>query len=268
MQINRDNFFDTIELHQLNEEYVKIPKNYERLLIKYLRLNLKNTTATEYCTHGFLRRLQTLKRCIKNIYIICPPEKSVKLKDDDRLDLTINLQSFIFNIFGCLDNLAGIWVNEKQLKNKNGHLLSGIAIGLMDKEKNKMVRESFSPSFQNYLNNLNQWYNEYLKDYRHALAHRISPYIPPVALNLEEFKQFEKLETQKVGARRQKNFKTLDEIIEEQKGLGKFVPLMKHSYGENSSSVVFHAQILADWNTIVEIAEKFLDEFSSTKQKQ
>jgi hypothetical protein len=267
MKMNKDNFFDAIELHQLSEEYVKVPDNYERLLTKYFRLNLKNRTAAEYCKHGFLRRLQTLKRCIENIYTICPPERSVKLKDNDRLDLTINLQSFIFNVYGCLDNLAGIWVNEKQLKDKNGCLLRGIAVGLMDKKRNKMVRESFSPGFYDYLNSLTPWYNEYLKEYRHALAHRIPPYIPPVSLNPEEFKQFESLETQKVEARRQKNFKTLGEIIEEQNRLGQFAPLMKHSYGENSSPVVFHAQILADWNTIVEIAEKFLDEFSSTKQE-
>jgi hypothetical protein len=111
---------------------------------------------------------------------------------------------------------------------------------------------------------LTQWYDEYLTGYRHALAHRIPLYIPPFCLNPEEFKQYESLEKQKFAARRQNNFQLLSQLNDKQDQLGKFVPLMKHSYGENSPLVVFHAQILADWNTIVDIAEKFLDEFSST----
>lgn len=259
-------FFDTSKLDQLNEEYSKIREKYELLLLKYIKLDLKNKTASEYCMHGFLRRLETLKKCIENVYAICPPEKIDKLFKDDLLDLTINLQSFIFNVFGCLDNLAWIWVNEKQLKNEKGILLSGSAVGFMSKKKNKTIIESFSQKFQNYLNEMSQWYKEYLKEYRHALAHRIPLYIPPFSLNQEEFKQYEKLEKQKLMARSQNNFQLLSHIIEEQDRLGKFVPLMKHSFEENSHLVVFHAQILADWNTIVDIAEKFLDEFSLIKK--
>jgi len=264
--MKKDIFFDASKLDQLYEEYVNIREKYEQLLVKYLNLNLKNKTAAEYCTHGFLRRLKTLKRCIENIYNTCPPEQSDKLiEDDDRLDLTINLQSFIFNVFGCLDNLALIWIIEKQLKNKIGRLLSGSAAGLMEKEKNKTVRESFSQGFQHYLNGLTQWYDEYLKGYRHALAHRIPLYIPPVCLNAEEFKQYENLEKQKSEAIKQNNLQMLSKVNEQQDRLGKFVPLMKHSFGENSHPVIFHAQILADWNTIVDIAEKFLDEFLPNK---
>jgi len=260
----KDIFFDGTQLDQLGAEYIKVREKYERLLFKYRNLNLKNKTAAEYCTHGFLRRLRILKRCVENIYSICPPEKSDKLLRDDLLDLTINLQSFMFNVFGCLDNLAWIWVNEKQLKNEKTLLLSGSAVGLMSKNKNKTVRESFSQGFQNCLNGLTQWYDRYLKEYRHALAHRIPLYIPPFCLNPEEFKQYENLEKQRFEAIEQNNLQMLNQINEEQDRLGKFIPLMKHSYGENSC-VVFHAQILADWNTIVDIAEKFLDEFPSTK---
>ena len=70
--MNKDIFFDTTKLDQLGEEYVNVREQYERLLLKYLNLNLKNETAAQYCTHGFLRRLGTLKRCVKNIYTICP----------------------------------------------------------------------------------------------------------------------------------------------------------------------------------------------------
>lgn len=259
--MNKDIFFDATQLDQLSQEYFKVHEKYERLLLKYEKLNLKNTIAAEYCTHGFLRRLAILKRCIENIYTICPPKNSCKLSWDDLYDLTINFQSFIFSVFGCIDNLAWIWVNEKQLKNKKGHLLTGKAVGLMSKDNNKIVRESFSQSFQNYLNASIQWYDEYLTGYRHALAHRIPLFIPPFCLNPEEVKKYESLEKQKTEARRKEDFHLLSQLNGKQTLLGKFIPLMQHSLGEGSCPVVFHAQILADWNTIVEISEKFLDEF-------
>lgn len=267
--MNKNIFFDSSKLEQLYNEYVKIHSKFEQLIVKYLNLNFQNKTAAEYCTNGFLRRLKTLKRCIENIYNICPPKKLEKLlEDDDRLDLEINLQSFIVNIFGCLDNLAWIWVSEKKVKNRRGGSLKGSAIGLMDKKQNKEVRESFSQDFQNYLNGLTKWYDEYLKEYRHALAHRIPLYIPPICLNPEEYKQYASLEKQKLQAISENNFQLLSHLNEEQNRLGKFIPLIKHSFGENSRPVIFHAQILADWNTIVELAEKFLDEFSSINKEQ
>lgn len=35
--------------------------------------------------------------------------------DDVILDITINIQSFVFNLFGCIDNLARIWAEENNL---------------------------------------------------------------------------------------------------------------------------------------------------------
>ena len=265
MHMKKYIYFDATTLDQLGEEYVKVREKYERLLLKYLNLNLKNRTAAEYCTHGFLRRLATLKRCIENIFNISPAEKSDKLPNDDLLDLAINLQSFMFNVFGCLDNLAWIVLVKNNSKMKKIDRLRGTAVGLMSKEKNKNVIESFSQDFQDYLNASTKWYDEYLKEYRHALAHRIPLYIPPSCLNEKEFKQYESLEKRKVEARKQNNFQLVSQINEEQDRLGKFVPIMKHSFAENSRPVVFHAQILIDWNTIVDIAEKFLDEFPSTR---
>lgn len=266
--MNKDNFFDASQLDQIGSEYVKVHEKYKGLLLRYLNLNLKDETATEYCRHGFLRRLRILKRCIENIYTICPPEKLGKfLKDDDLLDITIYLHSFMFNVFGCLDNLAWIWVSENQLKDKNDCPLKKTKVGFMSEKDNNIVRKSFSKNFQNYLNGgLATWYDKYLIEYRHALAHRIPLYIPPTCLNSQEVNKYENLEKQKSEATKQDNLQLLRQINGEQDRLGKFVPLMKHSYGENSRPVVFHAQILADWNTIVEVAEKFLNEFSFKKE--
>jgi len=35
---------------------------------------------------------------------------------------------------------------------------------------------------------------------------------------------------------------------------------MKHSYSENSKAVIFHAQVLTDFNTVIELADKVFEE--------
>jgi hypothetical protein len=72
--------------------------------------------------------------------------------------------------YGCVDNLAWIWVHERGIAVNRRH------VGL--RRHNKEVRNTFSPEFHSYLESLDSWF-EYLVDYRDALAHRIPLYIPP-----------------------------------------------------------------------------------------
>ena len=179
-------FFSTDIINQLTEDYSKVEGKYTKLSLQFLYLKLENHDACEYAYQGFSRRIGTLKRCIDNVYTICPPSQSEKLSKEELLDLGINLQSFVFNVFGCMENLAWIWTKEKQLKNKKGKPLSGLKVGLMSPKKNKIIRNSFSQDFQDYLSSLrkedkgddDKWY-DILEDFRHALAHRIPLYVPP-----------------------------------------------------------------------------------------
>jgi hypothetical protein len=138
--------------------------------------------------HSYKPREIERKRYVQNVYTIYPPDRTDKPSSDELDDLSINLQSFVFNVFGCIDNLAWIWVKEKQLKNKKGELLSGGSVGLMSEERNRIVRESFSRDFQDYLNRMKDWY-KHLENFRHALAHRIPLYVPPYSLNHEGRRQ-------------------------------------------------------------------------------
>src|SRR5712691_8547084 len=112
-RIMSDSFYTAEQLAQLQEGYYSVNPAYERLLGEYLSLALANEAAYEFVRHGFVRRLGTLKRCIENVYSVYLPERCDKPTRNECLDLAINLQSFIFNVFGCIDNLAWVWVKEK-----------------------------------------------------------------------------------------------------------------------------------------------------------
>jgi hypothetical protein len=94
-----DTFYDHDQLTRLRDGYSTVNPAYERLMDEYLSLRLKNEAAYEYVQHGFVHRLGTLKRCIENVYSIYPPARSDKPSRDECVDLAINLQSFIFNVF-------------------------------------------------------------------------------------------------------------------------------------------------------------------------
>ena len=57
--------------------------------------------------------------------------------------------------------------------------------------------------------------------------------------------------------------KEYDALYEKQKQLGKFRPWMTHSLYGDTKQIVFHSQLLADFNTIYEVADKILIELDA-----
>lgn len=56
-----------------------------------------------------------------------------------------------------------------------------------------------------------------------------------------------------------------DDCSPKQKALGKFQPVISHSPVEGSPAWVFHIQVLQDFMTIDEIAQKLFDEIDNFK---
>jgi hypothetical protein len=141
-------------------------------MMKFVSHPFAEAKAGEYARHGFARRIQTLCRCIENVFKIVPPN-TAKVPSKQRLhDAQINIQAAIANIYGCIDNLAWVWVYERGLSKH----VKPRQVGL--RQHNVQVRASLSEEFQAHLDTLERWL-EYLADYRHAVAHRIPLYIPP-----------------------------------------------------------------------------------------
>lgn len=252
-------YFSEETIAKLSDIYKDVENKEKALQDAFTSRVFQNEKAKEYAVQGFLRRFKTLVRCIHNVYRICPPNWNERLSSKEQADLVINLQAFVFNAFGCLDNLAWIWVKEKDVKNSKGNDLSNFNIGLS--EKKRCVWKSFPEDFQNYLNDLDQWF-AHLEVFRHALAHRIPLYVPPYVVNEEEAFKVQELEELKLEAIRNENFGDYKNLTEQLEGIGNFIPWMLHSFGEESPRVVFHPQILEDLNTIVGISEKFLEELN------
>lgn len=212
------------QIEDIKHEYILITSYLCDINEKIKQISLNNTLAQDYITKGLFRRLFVMHRAIENVFTIYPADRLQPLKEYERHDVEINIESFIINTSGCLDNMAWVWTYEKDLFNKNPKLTK-FDVSL---QKNKKIRKTFSPEFKNYLKNIDEWVL-LNADYRDALAHKIKAYLAPYVI--------------------------YENDLNEKYALPLFsldVDKMLH--------IAFHYQILIDFKTIKELSFKFIDE--------
>jgi hypothetical protein len=248
-------YFSTEDLARMDRGRLEVHQQFADLRGRFLTRRYKNERAGEHATHGFSRRLGTLVRAIDQVFKILPPEREDIPKRDEVVDATIAIQSFVLNVFGCLDNLAWIWVHEKEVKDKGGKELDAKKVGI----GGRVVRRSFTNEFRAYVDSRQEWF-EFLKDFRDSLAHRIPLYIPPFIVSPETIDEYNRLEKAVGEAFQKGDVEAYDRLRAEQEKLGRFRPWMTHSRFEEAPSVVFHTQMLSDYVTVDEFGRTMLEE--------
>lgn len=253
-------YFRESDLCEMAERGAAVPAKALELTEALLSRRYSSDRAKEHAHHGVARRISTLARCIDQIYAILPPGLEGIPAKGACSDAAIFVQAFVFNTFGALDNLAHIWVGEKDLRGDNGRPLPNSRIGLTDDKAE--VRASFSMPLQAYLANLEPWFS-YLKSFRHSLGHRIPLYIPPYCVTNANRARYDLLANEMNQALRRWDLKEHERLQAEQLALVFFRPWMQHSFEEAARPVVFHSQVLADFATVEEICLKILEELDS-----
>jgi len=249
-------YYTKKHLEKIRQERGKIQGKSNALMMQFVSFRFANEQAGEYARHGFARRIQVLARCIKNLFKSIPAG-AVKVPERERLlDASINLQAFYTNAYGCIDNLAWIWVHERGLA---GNIKRG-DVGL--RKNNTKVRVTFSPELQSFLSSRDDWF-EYLAEFRHALGHRIPLYIPPGCVRPKDADAYNDLERRMGAAMAAVRPAEYERLLEEQKKLYIFQPITTHSFKEATGTIRFHQQVLVDFITVEELAIKVLAEIRS-----
>lgn len=249
--------FSDAQIANLYEGRETANRMFAELRQRYLTRGYMDAHAEEHAQHGFSRRLYTLIRAINLVFDLLPPELDAIPERDTVVDATIAIQSFVLNTFGCLDNLAWIFVYEKGVTKPDGAALDPQSVSL----GSKAVRAKFSKEFSAYIESRDGWFKA-IKGFRDALAHRIPLYVPPFIVTQEVLGEYTRLERASGDAMRAGKFEEYDRLQEEQKKLGSFRPWMTHSRTENARPIVFHPQLLADFNTVHEFGCKMLEELA------
>ncbi len=255
-------YFSVEHLVQLEEGLKGIQGKYEDFLHSYTTHGFSTTEGEEFAHHGLVRRIRVMARCIVAIFQALPPENTELPPDDRVIDATIALQSFVFNLSGAIDNLAWVLVKERRITDGNKPLPATF-VGL--RSKNKVVRNALSDDFRTALEEFETWFT-YVDSYRHSLAHRIPLYIPPHCVDPKNAAAYQDLERQHQEALRKRDVKLHDKLRAEQANLTFFRPWMQHSFSEDAQPVVFHAQVIADFLSIEELAWLTLKEIGGIRK--
>ena len=268
-------YYTTEALKILQDDLATIESRKNALFMEFISHKCTAEETEEYMKHGFARRLATLARAIQNIFKFLPPNITFIPSQNDRKDAEINLQAFVFHVFGCVDNLARICVYENRIRKPNGKLIPKSQIGFT--KKCTVVRKAISSDLLSILKKYDDWL-ELQSEFRHALAHRIPLYIPPQAVPKKNAEEFTRLDHE-ISVIRSKMMKSMldqeafwklsgeaDQLENAQQKLVRFRPSMLHSFEEKTPEIIFHAQILADFRTVETIAKQVLAEISHTEQ--
>lgn len=258
--------YDERSLKEITAKYENIITTYSQLLrqLGSLLSKLTNEKAREYLMQGAGRRLNTVTRCIQNIFHIFPIGQTEHLTKPALTDLGINLHAFFINTSGIFDNLGLVIAFEHDLlgKRKEGKL-ERMDVGLFQLETQKRLPEAF----RNYLqsDHLRPWYSEYSKEYRDALAHRIPLYVPPSIISPAEHEKYLELEAQlqSLDLTAFEGLEIHGDILQQQNQLGRASPWFVHSIEEGGRPVYIHAQVIADYATIEEVVTNFCEYFET-----
>ena len=209
----------------------------------------------EYLAQGVCRRLNTIGRCIENIFSIFPMEREQLLGINELNDLNINLHAFVLNVDGLQDNLAWVYVFEKGLEKK-------IRRGRRDVSLFNASTSAFFPEdVRTFLGiqSIRNWHERYAKNYRDALSHRIPLYVSPMHLTSRDAEKFNDLERQIWEQFKADNIPRSYELRKEQTALGKICAAFAHSHldSDRSGPVVIHPQVISDTITVVQIINVF-----------
>ncbi|MDA0912092.1 MAG: hypothetical protein O2809_11165 [Proteobacteria bacterium] len=264
--------FSKDDVSKLLEKKDKLRQNKNNLMLKLP--NPVSDEMNDMLNHGFLRRLNLLFVCIDNIYHICPPDNWIKIGEDEkRENMVINLQCFIINIFGALDNLA--WLVYYQ-KSKSMDI-KRLQVGIFKKD----IKNKLSTELKTYLSELEKAWLDYLKGFRDSLAHRTPLYIPPNVITKEDKDKIE-ISNNMLNQNQPKpyNMYSSNEEYEEaiskfcgdfmrhinlQDNLGSFMPFMVSHFDKDPTKlqpIYFHAQVLNDIEVVINLSEKIFLEIS------
>jgi len=255
------------QLEKLNKEYSGLNPTFTELVIKLSEFEDKfdNDEAKKYIAWGVTRRLYTLKTCLYKVFTIFPPDRKNNVEKTKLDEVEIYIQAFIANMSGLFDNLGWAFVLENDLlgRRRDGKI-NKHGVGLF----NPSTQEHLSNELNEYLNGtkIKSWYDEYSKSYRDSLLHRIPLYIPPYQIPSSNKDAFTEIQNE-INSLDYSNL-AIDaigknkELKKKQEKLSEPSFIFASSFTEEiGRPVFFHAQLLADFNTVEEIINKCIDYF-------
>ena len=245
------------QIAEMESRYPELIEGLERLLMSCVATGNDlpdDSRARDYLLHGGGRRINLIRRSLSRIFELFPLRLKRPLPSQILMDVQINLQAYVMNMYGLFDNWAWAFVIFHKLEQQVG---GKFGVGFQREKTQKFL----PVELRDYVLNerYKQWHNQYLKNYRDALAHRVPLYIPPARFTNEESKRYCDLESEKIACTLAHDFDRADRAKAEQLKLGKPVPVFLHSFNEGGppKPILLHPQLLSDAAGVIELGDIF-----------
>ena len=250
------------QLAQLMEGLETVADRAAIMVERLLSFSFKDPKAEEYAYHGLSRRITSIAHSVQRVFEELPPDMEGLPDLASREEATVHIQSVAFHTYGCFDNLAHIWVAERNIKRDDGRAIPPRLIGFG--EKCEDVLASLPASLQSQLAEIRPWMR-FLEAFRHSSAHRIPVYIPPFVMDPRRVDEYNTY-TDAIGAAiRASRLIEAGAIAEKKAAMRKFRPMVATSIYANTATALFHPQLLADFATVEEWTNSVLQALSSPK---
>lgn len=187
-------FYSNEAIKKIEEEFrlFQIDKSQYAEIIRLIMIIVNGvfpqTQLYHFAYYGLLRRIKILNKCVENIFSIRDFYSEAIPSDDELNSITINLQCFIINLYGVLENLA--WLYAICI-DYNGTKFDNSFFAKKRKLLNTLpenIKESFIGD--------GKWL-DHIKNIRDLLAHQVPLYIPPYYVIMEKKDKWQTLESQK-----------------------------------------------------------------------
>lgn len=267
------NYYKKSDVKQFRERFNNVHKRWKNLSAEIIRQKFETDLGNQFACHGYLRRVNLLCFCLKNVFNLLQPDLDGIPSRDAAYNATIQIHTFLINVIGACDNLAWVIVFEKNLRKPNGQELSRLQVGL--RLRNNYVRVAFSENNKTRLAELDGWFGSKY-DFRDPLAHRIPLYVPQFGIREDDEDKYNKLRSEKTALLNpdyideystdegSKEFvekmKCIDQKIDE---LKIFRPFYAQSETDNTPLVIIHPQLLKDLEIVLELGEMVLVELTA-----
>lgn len=252
--------YDKEDLSQMLEAYGSVASRTRKLREELIMRKYRSRRGQEFAVHGFCRRLETLALTTRHVFEMLPPDVEGVPKKEVLDDVTIQLQAFVFNVFGAIDNLAWTWFHERDPKQENGKPVPAKYVGLAP--DNTFLIGTLSKEFQDHIAELKDWF-QVIEGYRHGLAHRIPLYIPPYSVPEDKSDEYNQLGALALEAMSRQAWDEMEKHDADQKALEVFHPMMMHSFEEGARTISFHPQMIADFGLVEVMGRRMLNELNS-----
>ncbi|GLQ53565.1 hypothetical protein [Devosia nitrariae] len=248
---------------QMREAFGTVDERYQAMREAFIMREYRTARGKEFALHGFCRRLSILALTTRHVFELLPPDLDGVPKKELLDDVTIQVQAFMINAFGAMDNLAWTWCFERGLKRDNGKEIPASWVSLSP--KNTFLVPTLSDDFQARLAELKEWFS-IIEGYRHGLAHRIPLYIPPFAVLESKVAEYAELETKVFEALSRRSLDEMEKHQADQRALQVFHPRIMHSFEERARTIDFHPQMLTDFGLAEDLGRRMLEELDSLEQ--